>query len=85
MEPPLSEKMHMIDLVHELREYVRDLPGLIRLPKEQRIIIAERMMDIKKRTSGIQKEVSRSVEKCYILLECMVVIMVTKEVKDYGR
>lgn len=56
MQPTLEEKQHMIDLVHELREYVRDLPGLIRLPKEQRIIIAERMQDIKKEIQEFRRK-----------------------------
>lgn len=47
MQPTLEEKQHVLDLVQELKEYARDMPGLMKLPVEKRIKISERMIAIK--------------------------------------
>lgn len=48
MQPTPEEKQHVLDLVQELKEYVRDLPLLLRLSMGKRKQIADRMIEIKK-------------------------------------
>ncbi len=45
--PSEEDKRHVLILVKELQEYVRDLPELMKLPKDKRHLIADRMTEIK--------------------------------------
>lgn len=47
MQPTLEEKQHVLELAQEFKGYVEDLPALIKLPRPQRILIADRMKEIK--------------------------------------
>lgn len=55
-EPTLEQKQHIFDIVKELREYLRDLPDLMKLPQHQRELIANRMLDIKKELKKFREE-----------------------------
>jgi len=47
MLPTPEEKQYILELVQELKEYVRDLPKLAKEPKYKREMIADRMIMIK--------------------------------------
>lgn len=47
MSPTPEEKQYILELVQELKGYVRDLPQLMREPKYQREMIADRMIMMK--------------------------------------
>jgi len=47
MQPTLEEKQHILELVQELRGYVRDMPLLMKECMQERRRIADRMIAIK--------------------------------------
>lgn len=56
MQPTPEEKQHVLELVQELKKYVEELPVLIRLPRAERLKIADRMKEIKEELQKFRED-----------------------------
>lgn len=56
MQPTPEEKQHILELVQELKKYVEELPVLIRLPRAERLKIADRMKEIKEELQKFRED-----------------------------